>query len=220
MTQIDVVEDKAHWEDVYATRQPDTVSWFQSSARLSLELIQRVVPDRDAPIIDVGGGTSVLVDELQRAGYRDVTVLDIAANALAATRARLGAVADRVHWLEADVRTASLPGAHYAVWHDRAVFHFLTVAADRAEYVAQVERAVRPGGYVVVATFAENGPTSCSGLPVARYSPEALHAAFGEAFTLVARERESHETPSGASQSFIYCAFRRAAEPASHGDRT
>lgn len=202
------MDEKSHWESVYATKRSDAVSWYQPSARRSLELIERVAPDRDAPIIDVGGGASVLVDELLHAGYRDVTVLDIASRALTVARTRLGGAADRVHWLEADVRTATLQPAHYAVWHDRAVFHFLVNAADRAEYVAQVERAVCPGGFVVIATFAEDGPTSCSGLPVARYSPESLRDVLGDAFELVASERESHETPWGVRQSFVYCIFR------------
>jgi len=206
--QIALVDNRSHWETVYATKRVDAVSWYQPSARRSLELIQRVAPDRDAPIIDVGGGASVLVDDLVRAGYRDVTVLDIAENALDAARERLGDAGASVRWMAADARTATLPAAHFEVWHDRAVFHFLIDAVDRAAYVAQLERALRPGGFAIIATFAEDGPTSCSGLAVVRYSVEELRVAFGDAFELVASERESHETPSGARQSFIYCTFR------------
>ena len=200
--------DKRHWEHVYETKPADSVSWFQPRAERSLAMIMDVMPDRRAPIIDVGGGASVLVDDLLRVGYRDVTVLDLAGSALAVARTRLGAAAADVHWLEGDVRTAPLPAAHFAVWHDRAVFHFLTDAADRAAYVAQVQRAVRPGGFVLVATFAEEGPTKCSGLPVARYSPDALHHEFGDAFEMISSQRETHSTPMGTQQEFIYCLCR------------
>lgn len=211
------MDDKAHWETVYESKPADSVSWFQPSAERSRELIRRVAPGLDAPIIDIGGGASILVDELLRLGYRDLTVLDLAGNALALARQRLGVAAAAVHWIEADVRTAPLPSGHYAVWHDRAVFHFLTDAADRAAYVAQVRRAVRPGGFALIATFAEDGPAKCSGLPVARYSPEALHGQFGDAFELVSSEREIHETPSGTQQAFIYCLCRFGGRPVSHG---
>ena len=202
------MNDKSHWEAVYGTRPADAFSWFQPTADRSLALIRRVADDPEAPIIDVGGGASVLVDDLLRLGYRDVTVLDLARNALAVAQARLGSAAATVRWLEADVRTVQLPKAHYAVWHDRAVFHFLTDASDRDAYVAQVQHAVRPGGFVLVATFAEDGPTRCSGLPVARYSPEALHREFGTGFELISTERETHNTPMGRQQVFTYCLCR------------
>lgn len=204
------MSEKQHWETVYETKPADMVSWFQPSADRSRALIQRVAPDLDAPIIDVGGGASVLVDDLLHLGYRNITVLDLAASALGIARARLGAAASNVRWIEGDVRTVALPASTYAVWHDRAVFHFLTEAADRAAYVAQVRRAVRPGGFVIVATFAEDGPTKCSGLPVARYSADSLHDEFGAAFELMTTEREQHETPAGTQQAFIYCLCRMA----------
>ena len=206
------MNDKEHWETVYDARTADAVSWFQTHAAMSLALLRRIAPALDCPIIDVGGGASVLVDGLLEAGYRDLTVLDIAGSALSAARTRVGALAEQVVWLEGDVRTAALQPARYGVWHDRAVFHFLIDGADRVEYVRQVKRAVRPGGYVLVATFAEDGPVRCSGLPVARYSADALHREFGDAFELLATERETHITPSGAHQAFIYCVFRWAGE--------
>jgi SAM-dependent methyltransferase len=199
---------KEHWESVYGTKGADAVSWFQPTAQRSLATIRRVVPALDAAIIDVGGGASTLVDDLLRVGYRNLTVLDLAGSALATARARLGADARRVSWLEADVRTIDLPTATYDVWHDRAVFHFLTDGPDRAVYVEQVRRSMRPGGFVLVATFAEDGPTKCSGLPVARYSADALHREFGDEFTLLTSEHESHRTPAGAIQSFNYCLCR------------
>jgi len=204
------MDDKTHWERIYGARAPERVSWYQAHAARSLALIRDVASDPRAPLIDVGGGASVLVDELLDAGYTDVTVLDLARSALAVVQSRLGPRASSVHWLEADVRSVALPRGHYAVWHDRAVFHFLTEPVDRDAYVKQVERAVRPGGHVLVATFAEDGPTQCSGLPVARYSAAELHGAFGSAFDLLSSEREEHVTPAGAHQSFVYCLCRRA----------
>ena len=201
-------DPKDHWERVYGTKQPTEVSWYQPHATRSLALIQRVAPDRSAPIIDVGGGASTLVDDLLAAGYRDVTVLDLSGSALATARTRLGPDAERVRWLEADLLGYEFPEGGYAVWHDRAVFHFLTDPAARARYVAQVRRAVRPGGFVLVATFATDGPERCSGLDVERYSPESLHAEFGAPFQLTASEREEHATPQGARQTFIYCLCR------------
>jgi len=194
-----------HWEHVYRTKQPDSVSWFQAEARLSRELIQRVAPDHRARIIDIGAGASTLVDGLLALRYRDLSVLDVSPAALEIARMRLGAAAESVTWLAADVLTASFEAAGFDLWHDRAVFHFLTDAADRAKYVAQVRRAVRPGGHVIIATFAEDGPTRCSGLDVARYSPAELHAEFGAGFRLVDSHRELHSTPAGAEQAFTYC---------------
>lgn len=201
---------KDHWESVYATKSPDAVSWYQPSAARSLALIQRAVPDRAAAIIDVGGGASVLVDDLLRAGYARVAVVDLAASALEAARARLGPEAGRVQWIEGDIRTIPLPAQAYDLWHDRAVFHFLVDAGDRAAYLAQLRRALRDDGHALLATFAEDGPTTCSGLPVRRYSVEALRKEVGAGFFLVGHEREVHQTPSGGMQPFNYCLFRRA----------
>ncbi|MBA3890799.1 MAG: class I SAM-dependent methyltransferase [Gemmatimonadaceae bacterium] len=200
---------KQHWEGVYETKAPDAVSWFQSTAARSLALIRRAAPDHAGPIIDVGGGASVLVEELLDEGYRDVTVLDLAGSALAVARRRIGPASDQVHWMEGDVRSASLPQSHYAVWHDRAVFHFLVDAADREQYRRQLAEALRPDGHAIVATFAEDGPTKCSGLPVRRYSVEELSKEMAPGFRLVASEREGHDTPMGTTQSFIYCLFKR-----------
>lgn len=207
------MDSRSHWETVYRTKAAEEVSWYQPSAARSLALIRHVAPQLDAPIIDVGGGASVLVDGLLGAGYRDVTVLDLSTQALDAARQRLGPLAAGVSWRDADIRTVELPAAHYGVWHDRAVFHFLTDPADRAAYVARVQSAVRVGGHVIVATFAEDGPTRCSGLPVMPYSAEGLHDAFGPAFELLASEREKHITPTGGLQTFVYCLCRWEGAP-------
>jgi SAM-dependent methyltransferase len=204
------MDSKSHWEGIYRNKLPTQVSWYQPHALRSLELIRRVSPRPDGAIIDVGGGASTLIDDLLDAGYRDLTVLDLSATALALARDRLGTRANTVRWVEADVLEASLPKTAYSLWHDRAAFHFLTAPGDRARYVAQVRRAVRPGGVVLVATFADDGPTRCSGLEVARYSPEGLHAEFGTSFHLMSSEREEHLTPAGVRQAFVYCLCRMA----------
>jgi SAM-dependent methyltransferase len=203
------MDPRRHWETIYRTKDVHEVSWFQSEARRSLDLITRICPDRSATIIDVGAGASVLVDNLLDAGYRDLSVLDLSDAALEISRDRLGADSARVKWMRADVLRAELDEGAYAVWHDRAVFHFLTDPVDRQAYVDQVRRAVRPGGHVLVATFAEDGPDHCSGLPVVRYSAEGLHSEFGTDFRLIRSEHEDHHTPGGAEQSFLYCLCRR-----------
>ena len=200
---------KDHWETVYRTKRPDEVSWFQAEAELSLRLIEEFVTDRAAPIVDVGGGASVLVSQLNAAGYRDLTVLDLSAAAIAASQARMGARGASIHWMEADILDAELPSARYQCWHDRAAFHFLTEPAARARYVAQARQALAPGGYLLVATFAEDGPRRCSGLDVVRYSPAVLHAEFGAGFSFVGAHREEHQTPTGRLQAFTYCVCRR-----------
>jgi SAM-dependent methyltransferase len=201
---------KEHWENVYSTRQTDAVSWFQPHADLSLDLIKATGAGREAGIIDVGGGASTLVDDLVADGYTDLAVLDLSEAALDAARKRLGPQAERVEWIVADITKAALAEQRYDIWHDRAVFHFLTDPADRAAYVQAVLRSVKPGGHVIVATFAEDGPLQCSGLPVVRYRPGELHDQFGAAFTLLKHQKEAHSTPSGAMQQFIYCYCRRS----------
>lgn len=203
------MDSKQHWEKVYSTRKPDSFSWFQEHADASLRLIHNTGLGKNAAIIDAGGGSSNLVDDLVADGYTDVTVIDLSSVALIAAKKRLGKYADAVHWMEGDITRAVFPIHRFDIWHDRAVFHFLTDPADRKTYVEQVMRAVRPGGHVIVATFAEDGPEKCSGLPVMRYKPEALHDEFGDAFLLVKHEKEAHHTPSGEVQQFVYCYCRK-----------
>jgi SAM-dependent methyltransferase len=211
------MDPRSHWQKVYTTRKPTEVSWYQPEAVLSLSMIRRVAADRSAAIIDVGGGASTLVDGLLGDGYERVTVLDVSGAALAAASARVAGDAARVTWLEADILGTALPPHAYDVWHDRAVFHFLTDAVDRRRYVEQVRAAVRPGGHVIVAAFASDGPARCSGLEVARYAPRELHAQFGSDFQLLEGAREEHLTPAGAIQPFTYCLCRRGSSPADHG---
>ena len=194
-----------HWERVYATKKPDEVSWYRAHLDTSLQLIADAAPDRGARIIDVGGGESTLVDDLIARGYRDVTVLDLSETALAVARQRMGPDARRANWLHGDVTMFPFRPRYYDVWHDRAVFHFLTNAADRAAYVQQVAHAVKRGGHVIVATFGPEGPTKCSGLDVVRYDSAALHGEFGARFRLIDHVTEAHKTPWGSVQQFVYC---------------
>jgi SAM-dependent methyltransferase len=203
------MQSKDHWEKVYSTKATDAVSWFQPHADFSVGLIKATGVGRDASIIDVGGGASTLVDDLLANGYTNLSVLDLSAAALAAARNRLGAKATDVRWIEADITRANLAGNQFDIWHDRAVFHFLTAPEDRAAYVQAVFHSVKPGGHVIVATFAEDGPNQCSGLPVMRYRADELHAEFGASFSLLSHEKEAHHTPSGTVQQFVYCYCRR-----------
>lgn len=211
------MDAKSHWEHVYRTRNPREVSWFQPLPALSLELIERLAPSRDSAILDVGAGASALADGLLAAGYRRITALDISAAALTLAQQRLGDDARLIEWREADVLAADLGAGAFDVWHDRAVFHFLTDTADRARYVARLRHALRAGGHVIIATFAEDGPTRCSGLEAARYSASSIGSELGAGFQLVDSRRESHRTPAGTQQAFTYAAFRfepPAARPA------
>ncbi len=200
---------KLHWETVYQTKSDREVSWFREHLDNSLRLILGTKVGKEAAIIDVGGGSSTLIDDLLENGFADVSVLDISAKALETSRARLGKKAALVQWLEADITQVSLPEDHYDVWHDRAVFHFLTDENDRRKYVGLVMRSVKVGGHIIVASFGENGPQKCSGLDVVRYSPEMMHDQFGGEFKLIKSLNEKHETPFGTAQEFIYCYCRK-----------
>lgn len=197
-----------HWEHVYDTRRPDEVSWFEPAPATSLALIEQAAPSRDAPIVDVGAGASSLAASLLRAGYTDVTVLDVSATALAHARAALDHDADRVAWLHADVLTDALP-RRYALWHDRALFHFMVDPAERERYLSAMRRALQPDAHLVLATFGPHGPDECSGLPVRRYDERELQRLLGEDFELLAARPHEHRTPSGAAQQFLYTRWRR-----------
>jgi SAM-dependent methyltransferase len=202
-------DTRQHWEHVYQSKSAEAVSWYQAHPTTSLAFIADSGVALDAPIIDVGGGASTLVDHLLALHYSDVTVLDISVPALLQTQARLGATkARQVHWVAEDI-TRFAPSRQYALWHDRAVFHFLTDDAARAAYIAAVRRSLAPGGTVIVATFAADGPDRCSGLPVARYDADTLHALLGSEFERMADTRDVHVTPWGVTQAFMYLHLRR-----------
>lgn len=199
---------KAHWEKVYTTKATDQVSWYRAHLEMSLSLIERAAAGLLASIIDVGGGESTLVDDMLARSYQNVTVLDISQTAIDATKKRLKELAGRVTWITADVTKADLDPNTYDVWHDRAVFHFLTSMDQRAAYVNTVRHAVKQGGHVIVGTFGPEGPTKCSGLEVMRYDAESLHDEFGARFRLVESLKELHHTPFGTTQQFLYCYCR------------
>lgn len=202
------METQAHWENIYVQKAPNAVSWYRPHLETSLDLIEKAAASRTTSIIDVGGGESTLVDDLLARGFENVTVLDISQTAIDTTRKRLGEASERVRWLVADIRQVDLEVSAYDVWHDRAVFHFLTAAKDRAAYVRQVARAAKPGGHVIIGTFGPEGPVKCSGLEVVRYDAESLHNEFGVHFRLLRSSKELHRTPFGTLQQFLYCYCR------------
>jgi ubiquinone/menaquinone biosynthesis C-methylase UbiE len=205
------MERKQQWESVYKTRSDLEVSWYREHLENSLMLILDTGVDRDAAIIDVGGGSSTLVDLLLGHGFANVTVLDISRAALESSKERLGDRAEKVEWIDADITAVEHPENRFDVWHDRAVFHFLTDEEDRRKYVELVRRSIKPGGHIIVASFGPNGPLKCSGLEVVRYCPEAMHGEFGDEFKLLTCFSEEHVTPFGTTQEFTYCYCRKFA---------
>ncbi|GAB2651259.1 class I SAM-dependent methyltransferase [Arenimonas aestuarii] len=209
MDPIDSPGGSAHWCDVYRKKPADTVSWYRPRLDMSLRLLEEAGLTPQSRVIDVGGGASTLVDDLLGRGVSQVTVLDLADEALDVARQRLGIRGSRVQWLVADVTRADLPVAAYDLWHDRAVLHFLVNPADAAAYVAQVRRSLAPGGHAVIGGFAPDGPERCSGLVVARRSPEDLASLFGADFSLVGEAKEDHHTPAGSRQAFSWAVLRK-----------
>ena len=211
---------QAHWERVYQTKAVDAVSWYTPHLATSLELIGEAGLSPSASMLDVGAGASTLAADLLDQGFTDLTVVDLSATALERARearraAQLARGVDRpdpVRDLVGDIRTVALPAGAFDLWHDRAVFHFLTAPEDQAAYLRQAHHALRPGGRIIVATFGPDGPEMCSGLPVVRYSDEALQACFGSAFERVRCVRETHATPWGTAQAFVACLCRRRAD--------
>lgn len=205
-----IVSRESHWARAYDTKAAADVSWYQEVPETSLKMIRATGVPLSAPILDVGGGASTLVDHLLEAGYRDVSVLDIASGAFTHSRDRLGPVAAQVTWIKADV-TEFEPSRSYAIWHDRAVFHFLTEASDRKKYLDALRKALLPRGHLLLATFGPEGPTRCSGLEVNRYSVETLAMLLEPEFRLRAHEIEEHRTPAGSTQQFLHVWWQAAA---------
>lgn len=199
---------KSHWENVYQTKEVDQVSWYRDHLDNSLQMILNTKVSKDAAVIDVGGGSSTLIDDLLEHSFADVSVLDISAAALEKSKERLGQKAQQIEWIEADITEVTLPENHYDVWHDRAVFHFLTDENDRRKYVELVKKSLKVGGHIIVASFGLNGPQKCSGLDVVQYSPDSMHDEFGKSFELVKSISEKHETPFKTTQEFVYCYCR------------
>ena len=201
---------KEHWEKVYQTKSPDEVSWYQPSPILSLQLIAKTGLAFDAPIIDIGGGASTLVGELCDSGHSNVSVLDVSASALAHAKHRCADKVSEVRWYEEDV-TCFKPPHRFALWHDRAVFHFLTSRADRDSYIKVLKQSIEPGGHIIMMTFAIDGPKKCSGLDIVQYDADKLILEFGPGFELVETGFDVHLTPAGNQQKFAY--FRFLATP-------
>jgi SAM-dependent methyltransferase len=202
------MDRKSHWEQVYSVKGVTGVSWYQEEPRLSLELIRSVAPAEDGRIIDVGGGASLLVDRLLELQFETVAVLDISETALKKAQSRLNERARRVEWIAADLTKIRELGI-FDIWHDRAVFHFLTDADDRGKYVELALRTIPEGGHLIIASFADDGPKRCSDLDVCRYNAETMAVELGKSFSLVKEARETHITPWGSSQPFFYGVFRR-----------
>jgi SAM-dependent methyltransferase len=200
---------KAHWERIFRVKEGEELSWYQPRLEMSLALLPLTGVSTAGALIDIGGGTSTLVDDLLDAGYADVSVLDIAAPALKRVRARLGERAATVHWIEADVRKVALPSARFDVWHDRAVFHFLTGKESRKRYASNMRSALKYGGHAIIATFGPDAPAQCSGLDVVRYSPEPLLAELGPGLRMIHCARELHRTPGGKEQEFTYVCLQK-----------
>ena len=199
---------ETHWDKIYREKAPEAVSWYRPHLETSLALIEKAAPERRLSIIDVGGGESTLVDDLLAHRYQNITVLDVSQTAIDVAKKRLGPAWEGVQWITADIVNGELPPKTYDVWHDRAVFHFLTAMDQRVAYVRQVARAVKPGGHVIVSTFGPEGPTKCGGLEVVRYDAMSLHAEFGVHFRLLDSIKELHTTPFGTTQQFLYCLCR------------
>lgn len=202
----------SHWDEVYSGKDEAQTSWFRPHLDESLRLIDGLDLPRQAPVLDVGGGRSTLVEDLLERGFGDIGVMDLSPIALDEAKQRLGVRAGRVHWMTGDITEVELPSAYYALWHDRAVFHFLTDAVDRSRYAAAMANAVRPGGHAVIGTFATDGPERCSGLPVARYDASSLASEFATEFEPVADSRDVHRTPLGNEQAFTYVVLRRRSD--------
>ena len=204
------MSQKDHWDQAYASNSAEKLGWYEPHLRTSVTWIKALNLTPDAPIIDVGGGASTLADDLVDAGYRSITVLDLSEKALSSVKARLGERARLITWLTGDITSIALPRHHYELWHDRAVFHFLTAPDQQQKYRDNLLRALKPGGHLIIATFAPEAPPKCSGLPVQRYGPEELQNALGGEFQLERHQSELHITPGGVEQMYLYCHFRRA----------
>lgn len=205
------MSQRDHWELAYMSSPPDKLGWFQPHLETSLHWIKELNLNENANIVDVGGGASTLVDDLLNEKYRSITVVDISKRALGITKKRLGERAELVTWLEEDITSAILAERHYDLWHDRAVFHFLTTSAQRQQYMNNLLKALKPAGHFVIGVFAPEAPPKCSGLPVERYSADKLERELGEEFELIRQEKELHITPGGVEQMYLYCHFRKSA---------
>ena len=203
------MNDKEHWEKVYSNRPLEDLGWYELHLQTSLSWLKDLNLPASAPLIDIGGGASTLVDDLLQAGYRNITILDISDNALSLIKQRLGEKSDKVTWVVGDIVAVDLPRHYYRLWHDRAVFHFLTTAAQQLKYRDNLLNALQVDGDLIIGTFAHEAPATCSGLAVQRYTPAELEAVLGNHFQLLRHQKEKHLTPGGTEQMYLYCHFQR-----------
>lgn len=204
------MNQKDHWEQTYSSKSAERLGWYKPHLQTSLSWITALKLPTDAPIIDIGGGASTLVDDLLEVGYQSISVLDISENALSAAKARLGEKAQLIDWVAGNITTVELPAQHYELWHDRAVFHFLTEPDQQRQYRDRLLSALKPGGHLVIGTFAPEAPSKCSGLTVQRYDSELLQNTLGDEFELIRQDKEMHTTPGGVEQMYLYCHFRKS----------
>ena len=205
------MNQKNHWEQVYATRMAEKLGWYKPRLDTSLAWIEELDLDKSAPIIDMGGGASTLVDDLVDAAYESITVFDISQSALDVAKKRLGRQSELVMWLSGDITSYTLPPNRFELWHDRAMFHFLTEKDQQEAYRANLISALKPGGRLIIGVFAPEAPPKCSGLPVQRYDHEQLAATLGSELELVRQHKEMHVTSGSVEQLYLYCLFRRVA---------
>jgi ubiquinone/menaquinone biosynthesis C-methylase UbiE len=206
----DIVESKSHWDNVYQHTDPSQVGWYRPHLERSLQLIDEISLEPSAHIVDIGGGCSTLVDDLLDKGFANVTILDLSSHAIEIAKQRLGNRSGDVEWIEADVTKDPIPANQFDLWHDRAVFHFLTSPEDRSAYFAAAWQSLKPNGYLLIATFSPEAPPKCSGLDVIRYTTALLSHEFEAGFDLIHSLEQEHVTPSGVRQPYIYCCFRKA----------
>jgi ubiquinone/menaquinone biosynthesis C-methylase UbiE len=204
-----VMNQKDHWEQTYSSKPSESLGWYEPHLKTSLSWIEALKLAPGAQIIDIGGGASTLVDDLLEAGYQSISVLDISENALASARSRLGEKAQSVNWVTGDISDVDLPAQHFDLWHDRAVFHFLTRPEQQRQYRDSLLRTLKPGGHLIIGTFSPEAPPKCSGLPVQRYDLELLQSTLGDEFELIRRDKEMHTTPGGVEQMYLYCYFQK-----------
>jgi ubiquinone/menaquinone biosynthesis C-methylase UbiE len=204
------MSQKHHWEKAYSGEETQELGWYARRLQASLDWILDLGLSPDASIIDAGGGASNLVDDLLEAGFGSITVVDISGKSLSSAKTRLGSKAEQVKWLVGDITSIDLPAHQYDLWHDRASFHFLTELQQQRKYRDKVLQALKPGGHLIIGTFAPEAPPKCSGLPVQRYTRDQLINTLGEEFELLREKKELHITPGGVKQTYLYCQFQRA----------
>lgn len=205
--ELMIMNQRDHWNSIYTKNPAEKVGWYKPHLDLSLKWIREIGVPKDAAVIDIGGGASTLVDDLLDEGYKFLTVLDISEKALLLNKTRLGDRADQISWIEGDINSIDLPANQYDLWHDRAVFHFLTTSEKQILYKANLKKALRPGGHLIIGTFSPEAPPTCSGLPVQRYSADDLQEVLGDQFELIRCEKSLHITPGGVEQMYLYGAF-------------